>query len=106
MDNDFQTVMRGLAEAYENCEDWSSKRQILSIFAKDLRLSSIRQFIPDLSSGSFTRARENADFEGKGTVVDTAREPTVRYEDAQIAHFVKFITSPHIQPIFHLSKTS
>jgi hypothetical protein len=96
MDNDFQTVMRGLAEAYENCEDWNSRRQILSIFAKEVPLSSIRRFIPDLSSWSFTRAREHADFGGKGTTVDTAREPTIRYDDEQIAHFVEFITSPHI----------
>lgn len=96
MDNEFETVMRGLAEAYEGCEDWSSRRQILSTFAKDVSLSVIQRFIPDLSRWCFTKAREHADFERKGAVVDTSREPAVRYKDEQIAHFVEFITSPHI----------
>ncbi|CAF1219802.1 unnamed protein product [Didymodactylos carnosus] len=96
MDRNFEIIMQGLAESYQNCEHWSTKRQILSTFAKDVPLSIIQKFIPDLTPYRFTKAGEQADYFGKGTVVDTSRQPTVRYTDEQVAHFVQFISSPHV----------
>ncbi|CAF5032913.1 unnamed protein product, partial [Rotaria sp. Silwood1] len=94
MDKDFERVMKGLAESYENCDHWSTKRQILSTFAKEVPLPVIQKFIPDLTPWRFKQARAHADSEGKGSVVDASRQPIVRYTDEQIAHFVQFITSP------------
>jgi len=96
MGKDFEIVMRGLAESYENCDHWSTRQQILSTFAKEVSLPVIQKFIPDLTDWRFKQARAHADSAGKGSVVDTSRQPTVRYRDEQIAHFVQFITSPHV----------
>ena len=96
MGKDFEIIMKGLAESYENCDHWSTKRQILSTFAKDVPLGVIQNFICDLTPWRFKEARLHANLEGKGRVIDTSRPPTVRYTDEQVAHFVQFITSPHV----------
>jgi hypothetical protein len=96
LDKDLRLVLTSLAEAYNNAPNWTVRRQILSIMAKDVNLSTIRMFIPDLTLYRFNMARRHADFEGKGAIVHDARQPTIRYEDYQLEHFIEFIISPHI----------
>jgi hypothetical protein len=96
LDENLCTVLRGLAEAYNNATHWTVRRQILSIMALDIPLSTIRFFIPELTLYRFKMARRHADFEGKGSTVDDVRTPTIRYDDHQVDHFIEFIVSPHI----------
>jgi hypothetical protein len=50
VDNNLRVVMTSLVEAYENASHWTVRRQILSIMAKDLPLSTITMFIPYLTA--------------------------------------------------------
>jgi len=95
-DSNLRIILQSLSEAYNNANHWTVRRQILSIMAKDLSLSTIRLFIPNVTEYRFKEARKHADFEGKGAVVDVQRAPTIRYETYQLEHFIEFLTSPHI----------
>ncbi|CAF1459393.1 unnamed protein product [Rotaria sordida] len=96
LDKNLRLILTSIAEAYNNASHWTIRRQILSIMAKDVTFSTIRIFIPDLTSHRFNMARRHADFEGKGAVVDDTRTPIIRYDDYQLEHFIEFIVSPHI----------
>ena len=96
IDKNLNVVLSSLAEAYDNAEHWTVRRQILSIMAKDLTFSTISSFIPGLTEYRFSMARFHADSEGKGVVVDDERSPSIRYTDYQLQHFIEFIVSSHI----------
>ncbi|CAM4748031.1 unnamed protein product [Rotaria magnacalcarata] len=96
LDKNASLILTSLAEAYNNAQHWTVRRQILSIMAKDVTFSIILIFIPGLTAYRFYKARQHADFEGKGTVVDDTRGTTIRYDDYQLEHFIEFLVSPHI----------
>ena len=96
IDKNLRLILSSFAEAYDNAQHWTVRRQILSIMAKDVDFSTIRMFIPDLSLYRFKMARRHADLVGKGVVVDDTRTPTIRFDDNQLEHFIEFIVSPHI----------
>lgn len=96
MNKNLRLVLSNFALAYDNVQHWTVRRQILSIMAKDVDFSTIRMFIPDLSLYRYKMARRHADLVGKGVVVGDTRNPTIRYDDNQLEHFIEFIVSPHI----------
>lgn len=96
LDKQSQLILSSLAEAYENADHWTVRRQILSIMAKDFTLTTINRFIPGITEYRFHIARRHADLQGKGASVNIHRAPLVRYSDHQVEHFIEFIVSAHI----------
>lgn len=106
--------MQALVDAYENAEHWSTKRQILAIVVADFPAKVVKQYFPNLSRWRIDSARAHAHFngeetvseflfckykfffQGRGAVVNTDRDPTIRYDIKQLEHFVDFFLSPHI----------
>jgi hypothetical protein len=56
----FGIVMDCIADAYNNANHWSIRRQILSIVAADIPVFVIEQFIPDITSWKIKTASEQA----------------------------------------------
>ena len=60
LNGQFGTVMDCIADAYNNANHWSIRRQILSIVASDIPIFVIEQFIPDITQWKIKAAREQA----------------------------------------------
>ncbi|CAF1174941.1 unnamed protein product [Adineta ricciae] len=96
LDKNSHLILTSFAEAYNNACHWTVRQQILSIIARDVSLQTLLVYIPGVTKYRFIRARKHCLGEGKGVVVDITRNPTVRYDDYQLSHFIEFIVSPHI----------
>lgn len=77
----------------------------------DFPANVIKQYFPNISKWKLKSARAHAHlngkedafeilyatfFAGRGAVVNTVRDPTIRYDIKQLEHFVDFFLSPHI----------
>ena len=67
-DRDFRIVMEALGAAYSDTNHWSTRRQLLSIVAADFSMSSLAQFIPDLTLWKFNEARRQAKLNGTNVI--------------------------------------
>lgn len=91
-----RVYLEAIAETYKNASSWDTRRQILSIMAGTASLAAIREFIPGLTQFRYTVANLHRLQHGTGASVP--RQPTARFrvDEAQLDHFLQFITSPHI----------
>ena len=89
-------LMYTLANCYKNANEWDSRRQILSIMADKVRLATIQQWIPGLTSYRFKVARQHAAVHGSGKLVPTNAQTKSFIPEAKLAHFLDFITSSHV----------
>lgn len=89
-------LVEALSECYDNCEHWSTKRQVLSIFADKLSFDELKEWIPDLKKNRVTVARKHAKEKGRGAVVPTVRKTRMYIDEQKLDHFITFITSTHI----------
>lgn len=88
--------LQAIAETYKNASSWDTRRQILSIMKGVASLSAIREYIPGLSGYRFTVANMHCLQRGRGTPVLKQQAGRFRVDEAQLDHFLQFITSPHI----------
>ena len=95
-DRQLVPVMNGIAEAYNNAEDTSARRSILSIVAPKVKFSLLESFIPGLTHYRFTAARLHAANKHAGAIVTKPRRIIYRYEVEQVDHFIDFILSSYI----------
>ncbi len=96
-EEDVDAVMLGaLVECYQNADSWGVRRQILSIMAGQVKYSSLKKWIPDLTRYRFSKARKHALVCGKGVPVPQPIVHKTRVPPTQLDHFLDFITSPHI----------
>jgi hypothetical protein len=65
LDGKFGIVLGCIADAYNNTNHWSTRRQILSVVAQDVPLYIVQQFIPDVTLWKFKKAKEQAVVNGK-----------------------------------------
>ncbi|CAF4582974.1 unnamed protein product [Rotaria sp. Silwood2] len=65
LDGKFGIVMNCIADAYNNVNHWSTRRQLLSIVAQDIPLYIIQQFIPDVTMWKLNAAKQQAVANGK-----------------------------------------
>ena len=91
-----RVYLEAIAETYKNASSWDTRRQILSILSGTASLAAFRKFIPGLTQFRYTVANMHQLQHGTGASVP--RQPTVRFrvDEAQLDHFLQFITSPHI----------
>ena len=63
--SDYETTIRSLADAYSRAENWSTKRQILSIVAADLPTHLLKREFAGVTDWKIKVARAHAAFQGK-----------------------------------------
>jgi hypothetical protein len=56
--------MQALADAYDNAEHWSIRRQILAIVVADFPNKLIKQYFPNVTRWKMQAARSHARFNG------------------------------------------
>ncbi|CAF3838003.1 unnamed protein product, partial [Rotaria sp. Silwood1] len=96
LDGKFGIVMNCIADAYNDVNHWSTRRQLLLIVAQDIPLYIIQQFIPDVTLWKLNAAKQQAVANGPGSIVKYDGSIKIRYTESQIAHFIQYILSPHI----------
>ena len=91
-----RVYLEAIAETYKNASSLDMRRQILSIMTGTASFAAIREFIPGLTQFRYTVANLHRLQHGTGASVP--RQPTARFrvDEAQLDHFLQFITSPHI----------
>jgi hypothetical protein len=57
--------MQAMADAYNNAQHWSVRRQILAIIVADFPVSVIKQYFPNISDWKLKSARHHAYCKGK-----------------------------------------
>ena len=91
-----ESLMKALADCYNNANACDTRRQILSYMADKATFSKISQYIPGLSRYRFSSARQHVLEHGRGVqVLPSSQRKRVVPQD-KISHFLDFITSPHI----------
>ncbi|CAF1105919.1 unnamed protein product [Didymodactylos carnosus] len=88
--------MDAIIEAYKSSEEWTARREILSIVAPKISYKPIQPFLPGLTLYRFTAARRHTFEYGTGRQVEPAPSTLGRFSDYQVEHFIDFILSPHI----------
>ena len=88
--------MEGIAEAYGNVDDWTTRREILSIVAQNISYKLLQSFIPGLTKYRFTAARKHAAEFNRGATVEQSPTVIVRFEEHQVEHFIDFLVSEHV----------
>ena len=91
-----EVLMSALADCYNNSNTWQVRRQILSIVADKLTFRTIRRWIPELTRYRFTTARDHALRYGRGVLPLPVVHTKMFVSQAQVDHFLDFITSPHV----------
>jgi hypothetical protein len=86
--------LQALAESYENASN--AKRQILAVIADLVPFKEIQGYIPGLTSHRFEMARRHLIQHGCGVPLPPSRIHRIRIDEAQLDHFLTFITSPHV----------
>lgn len=89
-------ILTAIAEAYNNADSSIGRRTILSIVAKQVDYNLISSVIPGLTRYRYTAARLYAEEYGKGVITVPSPRINVRYDPAQIEHFIDFVLSPHV----------
>ena len=89
-------VMRGICEAYDNAQNWPTRRSILSIVAGKMSFAQVRLFLPDITRYRFVSARYHAAQSGAGVPIRDVPPTVTRFEPEQVEHFVDFLVSDHV----------
>ncbi|KAK3107372.1 hypothetical protein FSP39_012971 [Pinctada imbricata] len=90
------TDKKEIAAGHRSSEDWGTQRQILSLVANTITYSKLKSLIPNLSRFKFTAARKHALSKGQGQQVPNEERRREGITNAQISHFLDFVTSPAI----------
>lgn len=93
---DDEVLMRALAECYYNASSSGARRQILSIMADKKSYAEITMYIPEVTRYRFTVARNHILAHGRGVPVPKKTQTRMFVSDAQLEHFLDFITSPYV----------
>ena len=88
--------LEAIAETYKNAGSWDTRRQILSIMTATASFSTKREFIPGLSQYRYAVANLHRLQHGVATPVPVQPSARIRIDEAQLDHFLQFITSPHM----------
>ncbi len=88
---DAERLYQNFAAAYREAENWQGRRQILSLFAKDMPLTLIQQYLPDVTRWQFVSARKHADQYGVGKAIPEGTCVQERFDRELIGDFVDFV---------------
>ena len=88
--------LKALSEAYNNASSWATRRQVLSIMTEIASFNMIATFIPGLTKYRYTSAHLHQLQYGRGVQVQEQSIHRIKVDLKQLAHFLSFITSPHL----------
>ena len=89
-------LLEALAACYENASHWSTRRQILSIFADKVNFKIIQQWLPGVTRYRYNIARHHLLLHGKGVDVPLQKKNRIRVPLDKLDHFLAFITSSRV----------
>lgn len=95
-DNVDKSLLKALADCYNNASKWDTRRQILSYMADKTSLDTICQYIPGLTRYRFAVARQHILEHGRGLPVLSVSHTRRLVPQEKLSHFLDFITSSHI----------
>ena len=81
------TLLEALAACYENASHWSSRRQILSIFADKVSFKTIKQWLPNISRYRYNIARHHLLLHGRGLDFPPKKQTRIRVPLDKLDHF-------------------
>ncbi|CAF3857121.1 unnamed protein product, partial [Rotaria sordida] len=96
MDPKLMNILAAIVEAYNNTDSSIGRRTILSIVAKQVDYNLLSSVIPGLTRYRYTAARLYAEEYGKGMIKVPSHRTNIRYDPAQVEHFIDFVLSTHI----------
>ena len=92
-----ETLLDALASCYKNADHWDTRRKIHSSMAEKASFAKIQEWIPGLTKYRYIMARQHILLHGRGTPVPSESPRTrMMVPQEKLAHFLDFITSPHI----------
>ena len=94
--NSDRELMEALSECYMNANDWSTRRQMLSIMADKLKFKELKHFPPEVTLYRLNIAPKHQILHRRGAPIPVQRQARMAVDPKQVDHFITFITSPHI----------
>lgn len=89
-------LLEALSECYANADNWSSRRQILSIMADKVSFKDLLRWIPSLTKYRYDIARHHTLLHGRGAALPPVKNTRMSVKEDKLDHFLTFITSTHI----------
>lgn len=89
-------LLEALTACYENASHWSSRRQILSIFADKVSFKTVQQWIPDITRYRYSIARHHLLLHGRGADISPQKHVRIKVPPEKLDHFLAFITSARV----------
>ena len=89
-------LLEALAACYENASHWSSRRQILPIFADKVSFKTVQQWLPNITRYRYNIARHHLLLHGRGADVPLQKHARIKVDLTKLDHFLAFITSSRV----------
>ena len=87
------STLRNLVDAYNNAQSSNSRKEILSLFARNFKRSKLKELIPGLTDFRIKEARKHCIQHGPGVATPAAAIYRFFLNETQVEHFLRFITS-------------
>ena len=91
-----EVLMSALPDCYNSSNTWQVRPPIFSLVADKFTLRTIRRWIPDLTRNRLSTARDHALRYGRRVLPSAVVHTKMFVSQAQVDHFLDFITSPHV----------
>ena len=87
------STLRNLVDVYSNAQSSNSRKEILSLFARNFKRSKLKELIPGLTDFRIKEARKHCIEHGPGVTTPAAAIHRFFLSETKVEHFLRFITS-------------
>jgi hypothetical protein len=99
-------LIKRLIMLHEESDSWSTKREILSLFAQDYTKPQLITMVPGLSKWRIDEARKHAALVGPGKPLDVPNVHRMKLDPVKVDHFIDFVSSPnYLQDVAYGTRT-
>ena len=99
-------LIKRLIMLYEESDSWSTKREILSLFAQDYTKPQLITMVLGLSKWRIDEARKHAALVGPGKPLDVPNVHRMKLDPVKVDHFIDFVSSPnYLQDVAYGTRT-
>ena len=99
-------IVARLVALYNHANSWSTRQQILSIFASDYSKTELLQLVPGLTKFRIDEARKHTFQTKPGQPIEPPTITRTRLDPVKVDHFLDFISSPtFLQDVAYGMKT-
>ena len=89
-------LLEAFSERYLNAQQWSTRRQILSILSDKLSFKEVQEFIPTVTNYRYNIARHHTLLNGRAEPIPSHEYRRMKVDQGKLEDFISFITSPHV----------